>query len=177
MSHRARVLVIEDDPLFRSVMSSLLRGDYIVQVSGDGSEGFFRALEEPPDLALIDLRMPNWDGMKTLKAFRAHPSLADVKIVMLSAHATSRTIEAAMQAGADDFIIKTRFGPEEFLQKLARLLPEATGESPASGHAENEPRPGSENGFAGLAAHGNLNGKRPAGTDQARLQAILDDWE
>lgn len=177
MSHRARVLVVDDDPLFRSVIASLLRSDYIVQVATDGSEGFFRALKEPPDIAIVDLRMPNWDGLKTLKAFRAHPSLCDVKIVMLSAHATSRTMEAAMQSGADDFVVKTRFGPEEFLQKLARLLPEATGEASASGHAENGPRPGSENGFARLAARGNLNGRRPAGTDQARLQAILDDWD
>ena len=177
MPQRARVLVIEDDPLFRSVISSLLRGEYIVQVASDGSEGFFRALEEPPDIAIIDLRMPNWDGLKTLKAFRAHPSLSNVKIVMLSAHATGQTTQAAMQAGADDFVVKTRFGPDELLRKLARLLPEpaeTNANSPADGHT------GADLPFA----NGNLSASQIANRQSqienranARLQAILDDWD
>lgn len=175
MPQRARVLVIEDDPLFRSVISTLLRGEYIVQVASEGSEGFFRALEEPPDIAVIDLRMPNWDGLKTLKAFRAHPSLSNVKIVMLSAHATGQTTEAAMQAGADDFVIKTRFGPDELLRKLARLLPaETNAESAADGHA------GADLPFANGNLSANQIADRRSQTENranARLQAILDDWD
>lgn len=177
MSHRARVLVIDDDPLFRSVISSLLRSDYVVRVASDGSEGFFRALEEPPDVAIIDVRMPIWDGLRTLKAFRAHPSLGDVRIVMLTAHADGRTLDAAIRAGADDYVLKTKFGPDEFLRKLARLLPESFGANGAAGGgAANVPSPAA-NGPARAAARGTGNGRQSTTADRAWLQAILDDWE
>ena len=178
MSQRARVLVIDDDPLFRSVISALLRDDYAVQVAADGSEAFFRALEKPPEAAVIDLRMPNWDGLKTLRAFRTHPSLGSVKVLMLSAHTDARTVDAVMGAGADDLIIKTRFSPDEFLQKMARLLPISTptGDSQSGGLAGNATFPWSANGSARRTLESGLDNKPQPATEAARLQAILDDW-
>ena len=69
MLKRARILVIDDDPLFRSLIVSLLRKQYYVSVASNGSEGFYKALEQPPELAIIDVQMPVWDGLKTLRAF------------------------------------------------------------------------------------------------------------
>ncbi|HBL42050.1 MAG TPA: response regulator, partial [Planctomycetaceae bacterium] len=80
----ARVLVIDDDPLFRNLMVSFLRREYFVSVASDGSEGFHKALEYPPDIAIVDVQMAVWDGLQTLKAFRSHPTLAHTRIIMLT---------------------------------------------------------------------------------------------
>lgn len=121
-SHRHQILVVDDDPLFRSLMVSVLRQDFTVAVASDGADGFYRALDQVPDAAVLDIQMPGWDGIKTLKAFRSHPTLAQVKVVVLTSDASRETVLAAIQAGADDYIIKTAFSRDEFRQKLDRLL-------------------------------------------------------
>ena len=123
-ARRRRILVVDDDPLFRSLMTNVLRHDFDVAVAGDGADGFYRALDCVPDLAVLDIQMPGWDGIKTLKAFRAHPVLAKVKVVVLTSDSSRETVLAAINAGADDFVIKTAFSRDEFRTKLNILLRE-----------------------------------------------------
>jgi DNA-binding response OmpR family regulator len=73
---RRHILVIDDDPLFRSLIVAVLRKDFRVSVSSDGAEGFHAALDDKPDVTVLDLQMPGWDGLKTLQTFRTHPRLA-----------------------------------------------------------------------------------------------------
>ena len=117
----ARVLVIDDDPLFRNLMVSFLRREFIVSVASDGSEGFYKALEYPPDIAVVDVQMAEWDGLQTLKAFRSHPVLNQTKIIMLTSDASKETVIAAIQGGANDYIIKTSFSKTEFLEKVRKF--------------------------------------------------------
>ena len=119
---RRHILVIDDDPLFRSLMVGVLRRDFDVTVACDGADGFYRALDCKPDVTVLDLQMPGWDGLKTLRAFRAHPSLTDVKVMVLTSDSSRETVLAAIHAGADDYTIKTAFSRDEFRQKLDRLF-------------------------------------------------------
>lgn len=118
---RRHILVVDDDPLFRSLMVGVLRRDFDVTVACDGADGFYRALDRKPDVTVLDLQMPGWDGLKTLKAFRSHPSLSDVKVMVLTSDSSRETVLAAIHAGADDYTIKTAFSRDEFRQKLDRL--------------------------------------------------------
>jgi two-component system OmpR family response regulator len=178
MSSRARILVIDDDPLFRSLIVSLLRREYVVAVAADGAEGFYKALEHPPAVAVIDIQMPGWDGIKTLRAFRSHPALCDVRTMMLTADASQGTVMAAIQGGAHDYVVKSSFSHEDFCRKLGRLLPDAA-DAPAGGERsvpvggrgpgtsrilERVPLPASADAAGGDAAH-------------ERLQQIIDAWE
>ncbi|HVW01048.1 MAG TPA: response regulator [Planctomycetaceae bacterium] len=163
---RKRILVIDDDPLFRSLIVALLRKDYLVSVASEGAEGFYKALEHAPDLAVVDVQMPGWDGLKTLKNFRSHPALETTPIVMLTSDASKETVLAAINGGADDYVIKTSFSKAEFLQKLEKHLPP----DPTPAVTEAEARADSQSHPAGPHANG------PAETD-ARLQEIIDDWE
>lgn len=124
-----RILVIDDDPMFRSLVVSLLRKDYLVSVAGDGAEGFQKAREFTPDLMIVDVQMPGWDGIKTLSAMRGHPPLARVPVMMLTGDASRQTVVAAIKAGANDYIIKTGFSRLEFLEKIKRLLANVINES------------------------------------------------
>ena len=129
----ARILVIDDDPLFRNLMVSFLRREYFVSVASDGSEGFYKALEYPPDIAIVDVQMPVWDGLQTLKAFRSHPTLCKTKIIMLTSDASKGTVVAAIQGGANDYIIKTSFSKQELLDKVRKFA------QPGSGNVANTP--------------------------------------
>ncbi len=122
MQSRSRILVIEDDPIFRNLVFTLLRKDFLVSVAPDGETGFRKAREHRPDLVIIDFQMPGWNGLKTLQVFRADRSLAGVKVMMLTSDASKETVLAAIQAGTDDYTIKTAFNKSDFLAKINKLL-------------------------------------------------------
>ena len=119
---RARILVMDDDPLFRSLLAATLRKDYLVSVAADGAEGFAKAVEHVPDLAVVDLQMPVRDGLAVLKMFRAHPALRSVPVVMLTGDNSKSSVVTAIQHGVNDYIIKTSFNKLEFLQKISQQL-------------------------------------------------------
>lgn len=137
MLRRPRILIIDDDPLFRSLIVSVLRSDFVVAVAADGEEGYYKALEHVPDLAVVDVQMPGWDGLRTLKTFRSQPSLASVPVVMLTGDASKDTVLAAIQAGANDYVIKVSFSKEDFLAKLNRLLNPVIATVRAASHTVN----------------------------------------
>lgn len=171
---RARVLVMDDDPLFRSLLAATLRKDYLVSVAADGAEGVAKALEHVPDLAVVDLQMPVRDGLAVLKAFRSHPALRDVPVVMLTGDNSKGSVVTAIQHGVNDYVIKTNFNKLEFLQKISRQL-QLKQQSQAESHAD------SSNSSEG---HSTAEAKRPVEASAAaapaspqQLQSILDNWD
>jgi CheY-like chemotaxis protein len=197
-----RVLIIDDDPLIRTLLVSTLRKECFVAVAADGAEGFAMARELKPDVAVIDVNMPGWDGLKTLDAFRSHASLRDIKIIMLTADASKQTVMAAVRGGANDYLIKTSFSKADFYRKLNHLIPGTIRDSPLL----NEPRAseidraaaggGNREESGPDAGEDNLNGphrqdaveaRTPnavlAGTSQhdsgvdSQLQVMIDGWE
>jgi CheY-like chemotaxis protein len=201
-STATRVLIIDDDPLIRTLLVSALRKECLVAVAADGADGFAKALDLKPDVAVIDVNMPGWDGLKTLEAFRGNATLREIKIIMLTADASKQTVMAAVRAGANDYLIKTSFSKAEFYRKLNYLVPGTIRESP---HL-NEPRvsavdpaavAGSGRGKSGCeASQDHSNGSRGPGATQAantedalaassqndaavesQLQVMIDGWE
>ena len=181
--HRRQILVVDDDPLFRSLMVSVLRHDFAVTVASDGADGFYRALDHVPDAAVLDIQMPGWDGIKTLKAFRSHPSLARVKVIVLTSDASRETVLAAIEAGADDYIIKTAFSRDDFRQKLDNLLlgsppmeaaPGERDDSRASSLPQRDDLETTDELVGAAAPSGKLVGW--AGSEDL-LQEAIDAWE
>lgn len=122
MSARFRVLVIDDDQMFRSLIQTILRKDFFVSVAAHGQEGYLKAKEHRPDVAIIDVQMPGWSGIDTLRAFHMDPQLRDVKTIMLTADASKETVLAAVHSGADDYVIKSCFNKKEFIYKIHRQI-------------------------------------------------------
>lgn len=183
---RARILVIDDDPLFRSLITSMLRRDFLVSVAAEGSEGYYKALEHPPHLAIIDVQMPGWDGLRTLQAIRAHHILAKVPVMMLTSDASRQTVLAAIQAGASDYVIKTTLSRDELLKKTHRLIAQDVLRSAIGGGDSNEAAQTEESAAAGAAspqhALSQATAQDPArvveiGSEAATLQALMDNWE
>lgn len=185
----ARILVIDDDPLFRNLMVSFLRREYFVSVASDGSEGFYKALEYPPDIAIVDVQMPVWDGLQTLKAFRSHPTLCNTKIIMLTSDASKGTVIAAIQGGANDYIIKTSFSKTELLDKVRKFA------KPGSGNVANTPNSSRRQNSVAAISTANHQVESPVPdsrassvedqlvdlsldkTEEEMLEEIMDEWE
>jgi len=121
-----KILIIDDDPLFRNLMVTMLRTEYMVSVASDGMDGFHKATEHPPDIAIVDIQMPGWDGLQTLREFRKHHALQDTMVLMLTADASRATVVAAIQEGANDYLIKTNFNKDELKEKINRLINKKT---------------------------------------------------
>ena len=101
----ARILVVDDEKLIRwSVAERLQRGGYEVLSAESGEQALEVVATTPPDLILLDVRLPGIDGVQTLqRALSLHPEVA---VLMMSAHSTVDVAVEAMKHGAIDFLVK-----------------------------------------------------------------------
>jgi DNA-binding NarL/FixJ family response regulator len=108
MSAIIRVLVVDDHPVVRDGIRGMLERDERVAVVGeaaDGREAVARVRASDPDLVLMDLRMPGGDGVSAIRELRAaHPTRP--RILVLTTYDTDRDIHAAIDAGADGYLLK-----------------------------------------------------------------------
>jgi len=104
----AKILVIDDDAGLLEMIRIALeqRGGHQVMLSADGAEGLAMALADPPDLAIIDIMMPDLDGYAVCRQLRAHSETASVPILVLTARGQPVDRQAAIEAGADDYMAK-----------------------------------------------------------------------
>jgi DNA-binding response OmpR family regulator len=98
------VLVIEDDPAIRSaVIRSLSERGHAVSSAGDAMSGLRSAVEERPDLVVLDLGLPDLDGIELLRMLRA---VSSVPVIVATARDDDATVVRSLDAGADDYISK-----------------------------------------------------------------------
>ena len=117
-----KILLIDDEPDILEIISYNLQQDgYEVFTASDGSEGIQKAVEIVPDLILLDVMMPEKDGIETCQELRAIKKLDKTLIVFLSARSEEFTQLAGYQAGANDFIVKL-IKPKVLRSKINALL-------------------------------------------------------
>ena len=116
----SRILIVEDDPdVARSLQLELKLNSYEVIVANDGSKGIQRFQESSPDLVLLDLSLPNMDGMIVCQRIR---ELSDVPILMMTAQeVTEHQIAEGLNLGADEFMRKP-LPTIEFQARIRALL-------------------------------------------------------
>ncbi len=119
------ILLVEDDPVFARVCSLGLSGHYRVEVARDGNEGLSRAAQLKPDIIVMDLFMPNRDGLDTLKELQANPVTATIPVVLISAHPELGTKLKSMDLGNIDYLTKP-FPLNTLLTKVNSALRRST---------------------------------------------------
>jgi two-component system KDP operon response regulator KdpE len=98
------VLLIDDDPDLAVILRTLLRGqDFQIQAVYTGEEGIEACEDSPPDVIILDLLMPEMDGWEVCQRIRG---FSDVPILILSALGSPGSVARALDAGADDYLIK-----------------------------------------------------------------------
>jgi two-component system, OmpR family, KDP operon response regulator KdpE len=110
-----RVLVVDDEPqILRALRINLRVRDYEVHVAATGSEALQVASRYPPDLVILDLGLPDLDGVQVIQGLRGWTK---APIIVLSGRADSSDKVEALDAGADDYVTKP-FGVEELLARI-----------------------------------------------------------
>jgi two-component system KDP operon response regulator KdpE len=113
--NRARILVIEDDPPIRRFLrASLANHEYDVVEASTGQEALVLASQRPPDLIILDLGLPDMDGIEVIRRLR---DWSQSPIVIVSARGQEKDKVAALDAGADDYLTKP-FGVGELLARM-----------------------------------------------------------
>jgi DNA-binding response OmpR family regulator len=122
------VVMIEDDPVLRSAYQTILtREGFDVVAARDGLEGMKLAETTDPDLVLLDLLMPNFDGMEFLRQFD-HTKHPKAKIVVFSNMGDPKQEKAALELGATNYLVKSEFSPKELVDFIQKLLSEPANE-------------------------------------------------
>ena len=117
-SDRIRVMIVDDDPLIRNVVRTVLEdGSYELEEAASGEEALRLAERRPPDVVLLDVMMPGMNGFEVAERFRDNPKLKGAVIVMLTAKSGPEDRRRGLAAGADVYFTKP-FSPLELLTTL-----------------------------------------------------------
>jgi DNA-binding response OmpR family regulator len=110
-----RILIVEDDPIFRSIIEDNLTSEgYRVDTVGDGAAALAYVRTASPDLIILDLTLPDWDGLELCPLLRRQ---RDVSIIMLTARGQKVDKLQGLKVGADDYIVK----PTDMEELIARV--------------------------------------------------------
>lgn len=119
---KPQVLVVDDDPLMRRIVTqSLDRAIYELVEAESGASGIQCAIEQRPDLILLDVMMPEMDGFEVIRRLRSHPMTQGIPIILLTALGEMSEKVFGMQLGADDYITKP-FDPRELRARVQTHL-------------------------------------------------------
>lgn len=117
-----RVLVIEDSPSVRRLIEVCLRVlDVDVSSAVDGVTGLAEIATQEPHVIVLDIGLPGLDGWEVLSQLRENPESADVKVLVLTAHAQPEMADRAAKRGADAFMTKP-FRPIDLRVQVEKLL-------------------------------------------------------
>ncbi len=128
MSSPTRVLIIEDEPPLRMALEDALKAEgFSVSSAADGESGLRRALEDGPDVILLDLMLPKRDGFSVLKALRE--DRLSSAVIILSARGEELDRIQGFEYGADDYVVKP-FSTDELLLRIRAVLRRSQGRTP-----------------------------------------------
>lgn len=122
---KIKVLIIEDEKEVSELYKlKLTIDDYDVITATSGQEGLKKAFKDSPDLIFLDIKMPKMDGFEVLKRLRENSKTKKTPVVILSNFDEEDMVERGLTLGADEYLIKSQFTPEEISSKVQRWAKE-----------------------------------------------------
>jgi DNA-binding response OmpR family regulator len=119
---RKKILVIEDEKDIQELLRLYFKREgYDVQIAKDGETGLRKTSQERFDLVLLDLMLPQLDGLEICRILRSRPQTADLPIIMITAKADEADRIVGLEMGADDYITKP-FSPREVLARVKAIF-------------------------------------------------------
>lgn len=126
MTQENTILAIEDeDDILEVIEFNLDREGYDVLTSKNGQEGLEMVEEEDPDLVLLDLMLPDLDGIEICKQIRNNPETKGIPVIMVTAKDTESEVILGLGVGADDYVTKP-FNPKELVARVKAVLRRAS---------------------------------------------------
>jgi len=143
MPKGSRVLMADDDKMLIDMYKERLElAGYNVIVCHNGEEGLAQVKTGQPDIVLLDVMMPKLNGYEALASIKSDPQTKDIPVVMLSALMRDFNREKAIEAGADDYLIKSEAMPSDVITKIEQVLQKyGKGNKPIPGDAPKQSTP------------------------------------
>jgi len=117
-----KILIIEDEKDIQDLLQLYLKRDgFGADIARDGETGLRKASQERYDLILLDLMLPQVDGLEVCRNLRSRPQTADIPIIMITAKAEESDRVVGLEMGADDYITKP-FSPREVLARVKAIF-------------------------------------------------------
>lgn len=129
---KPKILIVDDEPDALELVEFNLRGaGFDVIAAADGAAALRRAQADQPDLLVLDLMLPEIDGLEVCKVLRRNPATASLPIIMLTAKGTELDRVLGLEIGADDYLTKP-FSPRELVLRIRKLLQRSQPEAEAA---------------------------------------------
>lgn len=123
MANATKVLMVDDDKMLLDMYKERLElAGFDVETSSNGEECLAKIHHIKPDIALLDIMMPKINGYETLASIKSDPQTKDTPVIILSALVRDINKSRAIEAGADDYIIKSEVMPADVIKKIENVL-------------------------------------------------------
>ena len=124
MNVKGKKIVIAEDDKFISEMyiAKLSSEGFDVEYAQDGKEAIEKICEIQPDIVLLDILMPKMNGIEVLKKIRADKKIKNTPVIILTNANEKDHVSKAMEMGANDYLIKASFTPDEIVSKIKETL-------------------------------------------------------
>jgi len=107
MKDNKKILIIEDAPYLQKVLKKAFgKTDFKLLQAFNGIDGYKMAIEEKPDIILLDLILPDMEGMEVLKKIRASKKIPDTRIIIISNLDSTDNMKKALELGVNDYFVK-----------------------------------------------------------------------
>jgi CheY-like chemotaxis protein len=117
-----KILIVDDEPhMLRVTELSIKKGGYQIVIGRNGKEALELAAREKPSLIVMDVSMPEMDGLTALTQLKANPDTAGIPVIMLTVRGQAMARQQAEQSGAAVYLTKP-FSPSQLLAEVKRLL-------------------------------------------------------
>jgi len=118
-----QILLVEDDQMVRELYAEILRdAGYKVYEAVNGEDGLRMAGERSYDLVLLDIMLPKLDGLAVLKGIKENEATKQLPVVLLTNLGRESIIKEGFTLGADGYLIKSEYNPEELLAEIDKFL-------------------------------------------------------
>jgi putative two-component system response regulator len=105
-TEKSRVLIVDDEPGNIKILSTVLAGDYALSVATNGKQAIEVAKVQSPDIVLLDMIMPEMDGIEVCEALKADEQTRDIPVIFVTSMSDTVNEERGLDAGACDYITK-----------------------------------------------------------------------
>lgn len=118
----ARILIADDEKDIRDLITFTLHfAGHEVIAASNGEDAVHQAVEEIPDIILLDVRMPRMTGYEACREIKADERTKHIPVIFLSAKGQESEVSAGIEAGADAYILKP-FSPDQLTEKISAIL-------------------------------------------------------
>lgn len=117
-----KILIIEDDQGLSSNLVHALEHDYSVTAVDHGADGIAQAKKEKPDLIILDVKLPDTDGIHVLKELKSDNTTGGIPVIVLTNLDDQVTVSSIIAAGGKEYLVKADWGLEDIARKISAMV-------------------------------------------------------